>query len=191
MLTIQFNNLEEVRQAYNPDVVRNATKSAMDRLSKASATAASKAIRDVYPLKAGDIRRAFKTKTVMQGDDVSALMIYTSPRIPLSEFAGGKPNRRNRPKVSTARGTRYGAKVRVVKSRPAKLIPGAFWARSKIFRRVGSGRLPVKQMTGPGVAQMVRSQSALDAINATVSSKADAILAERLNFYSGRRSGVL
>jgi len=168
MLTIRFDNLKEVRQAYSPDVVRKATKSAMDRLSKASATAVSRAIRDVYPLRAGDIKRAFKTKTVMQGDDVSALMIYTSPRIPLSEFAGGKPSNRNRPKVKTARGTRYGAKVRVVKARPAKLIPGAFWARSKIFRRTGSSRLPIKQMTGPGVAQMVRSQS-----------------------YSGRRSGVL
>lgn len=210
MIRVSFDNLDEVTAAFDPDIVRRTVDSAMVRLRKQVATEVSKAVRKRYAIKAGEVRGALdrRTRRTRTAGGVSeGILIYTSSRLSLSRFATGKgvPTRSNRPKIKTRRGIRYGAKVKVIKGRSPKIVPGAFWGRARagrgddalgqgawqIWLREGRSRNNIRRLTGPGVAHMVRSKDALEAVEQTVDRKANAILESRLDFYLGRRAGVL
>lgn len=203
MISISFSNMEEIRRVYDPSIVDRATRDATRRLRDKVATQVSKAVRDVYSIKAGDISRSLRKRARTRVGH-EGLLVYTSKRLSLSYFAtnNGQPNAGNRPKVKTPRGVRRGAKVKVVKSKGRTIIDGAFWGRGRagiidgagawqIFVRKGSKRNPIKKLTGPSVSQLVGSRTALEAVNQVVGRDADKILAQRIDFYTGRKAGVL
>lgn len=203
MITVSFSNLDEIRRVYNPIVVDRATRDTTRRLRDQVSTQVSKAVRNVYAIKATDIGRALKKRS-RQRQGHEGLLVYTSKRFSLTYFTTnqGRPNNGNRPRVRTARGVRRGARAKIVKASGQRVYDGAFWGRGRagsidgagayqIFTRKGSARTPIRKLTGPSVSQLVGSRSALNVVNRTVQDRGDKILAQRLDFYAGRSAGVL
>jgi len=206
MLSVRFDNLEEVKQFYDPIIVEKAAYSTINQLHKKAATLVGRAVRDKYSIKVRDIKSALKSRVVIQGGVPSGYLIYTSKRISLRHFAsGGRPSTRNRPRVKTARGMRRGAKIKVTKMRAARLIKGAFWGQGaigsgagkmlgegewQVFQRIGLGRLKIRKLTGPSISHMVRGKAPLNAINQLVQDQAEKMLAHNLDHFLRTKTGI-
>lgn len=205
-LEVGFSNLDEVMQFYDPLVVEKAARSTVRQLHNKAATRVNRAVRDRYNIKQRDITAVLKKRVVVQNGVPVGFLVYTSERISLRRFSSysgqGEPKQNARPKVKSRAGRRRGARVRVVKGRKAHIPEGAFWGRGRaggrdggggwhIFKRVGISRLGLKKLTGPAVAQMVRGDGVLEEINDLMRGEADTLLAKNLDFFLGRRAGVL
>jgi len=208
MLTIRFDNLEEIRKVYDPRVVERASRDTMKRLSNQAKTAVAKEITRIYAIKSREVQSAMVVRTRERMGEHVGYIVIDGRRLSLPRFTSGgmAPTRSSRPIVKTARGKRYGAKAKIMKSRGARVIKGpVFWGKGRagrgddavgkgawqIWKREGPSRDNIRRLTGPAIPQMARSKSARESVFGVVQSKADTILADRLNFYSGRRSGVL
>lgn len=203
MLSVRFDNLDEVKKAYDPIVVEKATYSAVRKLHSKAATRVSKQIRARYAIKAGQVAAALKKRIRRQSGLPVGFLVYTGRRISLRHFAVGGPSPRksNRPRVRTSRGLRYGAKVRITKGRPARVVPGAFWGAGRagtaagageeqIWQRVGAGRTPLRKLTGPSIAHMARGRAGIDAVNAMMAQDADRTLSHELDHFLQRQIGI-
>lgn len=203
MLSVRFDNLEEVKKAYDPIVVEKAAYSAVKKLHSKAATRVSKGIRQDYAVKAGQIAAALKKRVRKENGIPSGFLIYTGRRLSLRHFAVGGPTPRksNRPRIRTARGLRYGAKVRVMKKRPARVVPRAFWGSARagaqdgageaqIFQRVSAGRYPLRKMTGPSIAHMARGRAGIDEVNKMMAQDANRTLSHELDHFLQRQIGL-
>lgn len=205
MLSVRFEGLEEAKQVYDPILVERAAGSTIKQLHNKAATLVSREVRKKYSIKVRDITATLKKRIVYRDGVPSGFLVYTSKRTSLSRFTSykgvGVPAQHARPKVRSRRGLRRGARVRVVRSRPAKVVDGAFWGKGRagladgagewqIFRRIGLGRLPVKKLTGPAIAQMVRGDDVLEAINDLMDGEADALLSKNLDHFILRKAGI-
>ena len=191
-LEVRFDNLDEVRKFYDPAIVERAAYSTVKQLHSKATTAVSKAVRDEYAVNVKTVKGALKPIIRYQNGVPVGYLIYTGKRISLRHFA----TKSSRVRVKTRRGYRYGAKVKVKKRERAALVPGAFWGRAQgsgelqIFKRMGLSRLKIKKLTAPAIAQMVRNESALDAINELVQREADEKLANNLDHFLKRQIGI-
>lgn len=205
-LEVGFSNLDEIMRFYDPSVVERATRSTVRQLHKRAATRVNRAVRDRYNIKQRDITAVLKKRVTLQNGVPVGFLVYTSERISLRRFSSyngqGEPKQNARPKVKSRAGLRRGARVRVAKGRRAHIPDGAFWGRGRagtrdgggdwhIFKRVGMSRLGLKKLTGPAVAQMVRGDGVIDEINDLMRGDADKLLGQNLDFFLGRRAGVL
>lgn len=207
MIRVAFDNLAEIQKVYDPVIVEKATFTTVGKLTDQSATAVSKAIRARYKISAKEVKDALQRRTIKRVGEHQGLLRYTGKRTSLSRFTSGgmKPTARSRPKVSSARGTRYGARVQLVRTRPARIIPGAFWGRARagqgdeglgqgawqIWQRRSSRRDDIRRLTGPSIAHMARADESTKAIEQIVLTKADDILASRMDYYTRQRAGTL
>lgn len=204
-LEVSFDNLDLVKQAYDPLVVEKAALSTIRQLHSKAATQVSKKARDVYNIKAGDLSRALKKRVTTQEGIPSGYLIYTGARLSLRYFSvasgGGEPSATARPKVRSRAGQRRGARVRIKKTSKSSILKKAFWGKARagiedgggqwqIFQRVGLSRLKIKKLTGPSIAHVVRGDAALKAINDLVQSEADAKLANNLDHFMQKRTGL-
>lgn len=205
MISVSFSNLDELKRVYDPRIVERAASDAVWRLRTPVKNTTAKEVAQVYNIKQGEVSSALKVARRNRGSP-EVLLIYRSKRPSLPRFASKRePTRGNRPRVKTQRGVRYGAKAKVVKSRGQRLIRGAFWARGRagqsedgrgqgawlIWVRQSGARNSLKKLTGPSVSQMVGTRSARAAADRAIRDNADRILFQRLDFYTGRRAGVL
>ncbi|MFT5766740.1 MAG: hypothetical protein ACI9DH_000559 [Halioglobus sp.] len=201
MISVRFENLKELRQVYDPEILEKATRATIKQLNGQAATLISKAIRDNYKIKAGDIKQALDPRISTQNGIPSGFLIYTSKRISLRHFSGGKPHKLNTPKVKTARGVRRGAKATITKRRGKRQIKGGFWGKGRaggedgagewqIFQRMGLSRLKVRKLTGPSISHMARGKAPLNAINQLVDNKASKLLENNLDHFIKRRAGI-
>lgn len=206
-LEVSFDNLDAVRQAYDPIVVEKATRSAIKKLTDQTATRVSSTVRQVYNVKARDVSKALKKRVSTQGGIPAGYAIYTGRRLSLRYFstAGttGMPRAGSnaRPRVKTPRGTRYGARARIKKTSVSKVIKGAFWGHGRvgredgageaqIFQRIGLGRLKIRKLTGPSIAHMMRGEDAQRAVNDEMSKKANQVLSHELDHFMQRQAGI-
>jgi hypothetical protein len=214
MIKFSFENLDEVKNTYDPKIVRASLFSTIRKLSNQSATQVSKAITSRYNIKARDVKQAMARPRIREQNDVPVgFLIYTGKRISLRKFAknNGKapPERSARPRVKSSRGNRYGARVRVMKSRGTHIVPEAFWGKGRagkedgagtwqIFQRMGvprgdpryKGDEKLRKLTGPSIAHMARGDEAIAAANKLVRDKADTILAHELEHRILRKAGL-
>jgi len=205
VISISFSNLDELYRVYDPQLVDRAASDATWRLRTPVKNAVAKSIAQTYNITQGGVNQALRVAR-RKRESHETLLIYQSKRPSLPRFSSKRtPTRGNRPKVKTRRGTRYGAKARIVKSRGQRLIQGAFWGRGRagtseegrgagawlIWIRTGRARSDIKKLTGPSVSQLVSTRSARAAADRVMESKSDEILKQRLDFYLGRRAGVL
>ena len=202
MLEVRFDNLEQVKRTFDPGVVEKAAFSAVRKLHNKAATRVSKSVRQKYNIKAGAIKLALKKRVRKQQGIPSGFLIYTDSRISLRHFAvgGSDPRPGNQPVRKTARGKRKGVRVRVVKSR-SHIVPRGFWGRGRagenagageqqIFQRIGLSRQPVRKLTGPSVAHMVRGEAGLDKVNAMMAQEANRTLSHELDHFLQRHVGL-
>lgn len=213
MIKFTFDNLDEIKGAYDPEIVRDATRSTVRRLNSQAATQISKAIRQRYNIKARDVTAAMKLRIRDQQGMPVGFLTYLGQRISLRKFAGvsgnNAPKGSARPRVKSGRGNRYGARVKMVKERGSHIVPEAFWGRGRvgkedgagawqIFQRMGvprsnprfKGDEKLRKLTGPSIAHMVRSNDAIEAANTLVRTKADSILAHELDHRLLRKAGL-
>ena len=185
MIKIRFDNLDEMRAAYDPQAVDRAAASAIRRLHSKAATKVSKAIRDTYAIKAGEVSKALKKRVLFRSGRPEGFLIYTGKRLSLRQFTGysgaGEPPQRVRPKVSTRAGVRRGVRARVAKNRPSIIIPAAFWGRGRAGREDGAG---------PSIAHMARGNAPLDEINQMMRDEGNDVLANELDNQLRRRAGL-
>jgi hypothetical protein len=204
-LSVSFDNLEDVRRAYDPAVVQKAAESTIRQLHSKAATAVNKQVRQVYNIKAGTISKSLTKRVVTREGIPAGYLIYLGGRLSLRHFSTvsgtGEPSSSARPKVKTRRGVRRGARVRVKKTSKSSILKKAFWGRARagssdgeggwqIFQRIGLSRLKVKKLTGPSIAHMVRGPEALRAINDLVQREADEKLANNLDHFMRTRAGI-
>lgn len=207
-LSVSFENLEEVKKAFDPEVVEKATYSTINQLTSKAATQVRKGVLKEYNVRAAAVNAALKKRVRRrQGADgvPTGFLIYLSGRISLRNFsyvaADGFPKDRARPKVRTPRGVRRGARVRVMKSRPPRVVKGAFWGRGRvgkadaagqyqIFQRIGLSRLKVRKLSGPGVAQMVRGEAPIEELNTLMREEANVKFAQNLDHFMLKQAGL-
>ena len=207
MIKIRFDNLDEMRAAYDPQAVDRAAASAIRRLHSKAATKVSKAIRDTYAIKAGEVSKALKKRVLFRSGRPEGFLIYTGKRLSLRQFTGysgaGEPPQRVRPKVSTRAGVRRGVRARVAKNRPSIIIPAAFWGRGRAGREDGAGAWQIfqridqsdpdsriRKLTGPSIAHMARGNAPLDEINQMMRDEGNDVLANELDNQLRRRAGL-
>lgn len=213
MIKATFDNMDELLKANDPKIVRAAARSTIKKLNNQAATQVSKAIRSRYNIKARDVKSSMIKRVREKGDIPVGFLVYTGKRISLRKFAShngnAPPSRSARPRVKSGRGNRYGARVRVVKSRGSHIVPDGFWGKGRvgqedgagtwqIFQRMGvprgdpryKGDEKLRKLTGPSIAHMARSDKAIEAANVLVQSKADGILAHELEHRILRQAGL-
>ena len=105
-----------------------------------------------YRIKPSDVKKTF-IKAKASGNRLKATATFSGKRTPLYRF-GAQPAR------PTKRRPKAGVSVRVKASR--KVVRGAFVARMKsghvsLFRRSGAHRLPLRELEGPAVPQMLNN----------------------------------
>ncbi|WP_297429308.1 phage tail protein [Clostridium sp.] len=165
MITIDITKIKEVEQALGE--YKNKTPVALSRaLNRAAANAktnASKKAREQYNIKSKDIS---ETITIVKANKSSlgAIVKSAGERIPLIKFkvSPSSPRPKNPPKV---------LKVSVKKG-GLKEILGAFIANvngNKVFKRTSSARLPIQQLFGPAVPQMLGTSNVKEYIETEAS----------------------
>jgi hypothetical protein len=129
------------------DATGRAKSSAINEMMRKAITQASKDIRKVYNISAGDLRKKIITRQATKNKPEGRVEI-DGRGIPLGKFA---PLQKI---VKTARGKRVGVTVKVKKSGGRKLVKGGFQAlrlkggseeqRKKIFKAEGPKRVATK-----------------------------------------------
>jgi hypothetical protein len=138
-----------------------ATKKAAER----GRTVVSKATRNLYTVKAAEIKSAHRliTRFGENGKASTATLWYSGSRLGLEKFSARarQVTLKGRSKSSRFGRKRRGVTVRVRKDRPRKLVQGGFLAQAKngnefIFQRRGLARLPIRRLLSLSVAEMVK-----------------------------------
>lgn len=201
-LEFKFSNMEQLKQVYDPVVVEKAARETVKQLQAKASTQISTAVRARYSVAAKDIKSALKPRYSIDQEGVpTGYLIYTSQRISLRHFAS-----KGRPKVKSSRGTRYGARVKVVKSRGSHVVKGGFIGTGKksgveqVFKRMnpwtpypraqGLGPNKLKKLTGPSVSHMVRGNAPIKALNDLVQKEGDVKFANNLEHFMQKQIGL-
>jgi hypothetical protein len=191
-LEFSFTNLEQLKQVYDPALVEKAARETIKQLQGKAATATSRAARDRYNVTASAVKSALTPRLrVDQAGIPTGYLIYLSKRISLRHFAA-----KARPKVKTARGVRYGARVRVLKTKGSYIVPGGFFGTAKtsgsgqIFQRIGKERLKIKKLTGPSISHMMRSLPAIQSLNELIQQEGDTKFANNLDHFMQKATGL-
>jgi hypothetical protein len=189
---VSFENMAELKRAYDPYVIDQAARATIKQLQGKAATVISKAVRDKYTVPASAIKSALKqTKMVEQEGAPAGYLIYLGKRMSLSYFATGA-----KPRVKTARGVRYGARAKLYKGQRAAIIKGGFFGKAQtsgsaqIFQRVDSARLPIRKLTAPSISQMVGGGVPLRALNDLMQRELDEKFSSNLEHFMQKQMGL-
>lgn len=151
MITIDAIKFKEVEQELGQYKVKApvALSRALNRAASNAKTNASRKAREKYNIKSKDINSTINITKSNRGS-LRAVVKSSGERIPLIKFkvSPSQPRPKNPPKV-----------LRVeVKKGGLKDLVGAFVANingNKVFKRTSSARLPIQQLFGPAVPQML------------------------------------
>ena len=154
-----------------PRAMRLATVSAINKAMGKARVAASKEVRQVYNIKAGDIKKALNI-TRANSKKMYSNHIISGKRLLLSYFS--------------PRQTKKGVTVRIKKSSGRKVVQGAFEATMKtghkgVFKRKGKSRLPIRELTTLDLPTMydLRAERVFDK---TISSEFNKIFDHEFNY---------
>lgn len=160
VITIDEGKIKEVEKELGQyqSKARLALSRALNRAASNAKTNASKKVREKYVIKAKDINSTITISKASSGN-LNASVRSSGERIPLIKFkvSPSSPRPKKPPKV---------LRVEVKKGGLKDLI-GAFVANvngNKVFKRTTSKRLPIQQLYGPAVPQMMGNQSVTEFI---------------------------
>ncbi|WP_020621130.1 phage tail protein [Paenibacillus daejeonensis] len=161
--------------------IPKAFSAAMNRVAQGVRTEAVKKVREIYHVKAGDVRQTIR---ITKASAARLEMIFTSrgPSIPLIKFKT-TPSKapRKQPRVLRAA---------VKKKSGKKPIPGAFVAEMRsghlgVFERAGKKRTPINQLFGPAIPVMLSEPGVAEHLQ----TEAQRRMAERIDHEVGRVLG--
>ena len=192
MINADWTGLDAARRALGNDIVNQAMTSALNKLATKASTAASRAIRDKYAIKAKDLRkrgthnrRGLSIIRARRGRDM-AIILSTGTALPLINFRVSPKT----PEKDLSRKHRKGIRYRVVKAKQVR-VRKAFVARMRsghigVFERTSNKRLPIRELFGPSIPQMFREQNTLSALARTITESAPGIIAHEIRFRAER-----
>lgn len=123
---------------------------AINRAISSGKTQASKDTRAKYAVKAGDVNQTIAIKKATK-NRLGASFTSKGPRLSLAKY-------RTTPSAPRPQKPPKSLKIMIEKG---KRVPykGAFLAESgtmKVFKRIQSARLPIKELTGPAIPQLLK-----------------------------------
>lgn len=186
-----INELQRLKNHYDPKIVEKAFSQALDRTQAKAATHISKDVRDDYHITAGEIRKRLTVKRARR--DASRSLLYVGRRLPLDHF---KP-KTTRARVVTAtsrRGKQFktrrrGASVMVRKDRGRQQVPGGWFAKGRILRRADRDD-PQSQpriQFGPSIPGMVSHESVIESAQEMVREDLPRQFNGRMDYLLGRQ----
>lgn len=169
MITVDASTIKEVEEELGQYKSKAplAISRALNRAATNAKTNASKKAREQYNIKAKDINATIKL-TKATRSSLGALVKSQGERIPLIKFkvSPSTPKPKNPPKV-----LQIG-----VKKNGLKELVGAFVvdiSGNKVFKRTTSKRLPIEQLFGPAIPQMLGNTSVKDFIESEATNMFD------------------
>ncbi|MEN8702495.1 phage tail protein [Bacillus infantis] len=136
----------------------NAISSALNRAVTNVSSNVSKEVRKKYTVKSSDIKQTL-SKTRASRQDLHAIVKSKGELLPLDRFKVSprsvQPKRKKPIKVA-------------VKKEGLKPLLGAFVGEihgTKVFKRVGKKRLPIRRLFGPSIPQMIENEEVRSFIN--------------------------
>jgi hypothetical protein len=180
--TVSLKGLETIKEAVDPKMMRAAIVAATNKVARMASTAASKAVRQDYAVKAGELRgavRVFPAKN-RRGFRIESTIQVKGGRLPLIRFG--------------ARQTKQGVSFKVMKTGPRKVIKGAFInpgpsGEMAVFKRTTKDRLPITRKYGPSIPEMFIRRGAMKVINDVVTKKGLGIVQHEYEFRWTRAKG--
>lgn len=176
---LDVGGIEEILQDFDPRLLEQSVVGTLNKLGTRSRTEIVRLVRQTYNVKAGDVRKAVEIRRARRGSAVVDLLSI-GRRIPLVAFG--------------ARQRRRGVSVRVKKSGGTKIIPNTFIAvmptgHRGVFERVGRKRLPITELFGPAIPQMVKNRENINKVVEKISRDAPVIMRQEINFRVLRSQG--
>lgn len=162
MITVSTEQMERAELLLKgiPKGVEKAVAAALNRAAEGARTIAIKKVRERYYIQAKDVRETIEIKKAMINEPVAIIKASGSP-LALSKFriTPSNPPAKRRKKPIIARVVRgEGGPIR--SAFVAKMQSGHIG----VFRRVGKERLPITELYGPSVPQMLGHESVTEYI---------------------------
>jgi len=201
---IEIKGIKELITKLDPNKVRMAANSALNKVAAQAKTEASRQIRAEYNIKASDVNKNMRLTTRARGDQMEAEITGSKRGMALSYFnakqVGVKANKKGF--EYTRRAQKGGilshggqsihgkdVSVEVLKGQ-RKIIgidPKAFITKFKsghiaVVQRQGNKRLPIKQLLGPGIALLFGSKKIMEATKKVINDKFDEIFKHELEY---------
>jgi len=160
MITVDAKQLKRAEELLKniPNGVSKAIVNAINRAAVGARTDAVRKVRDRYFIRAKDVRETIEIEKATYSNQAAIIHAKGSP-LALSKFKirPSKPPKKRRKKPVVAR---------VVRGEKGGAIPGAFVARMQsghigVFKRAGKARLPIHELYGPSVPQMLGHKSVI------------------------------
>lgn len=173
--TIKKDFKDAVKDVKNLEkAIPKAMSSALNRVGTGVRTDATKATRESYTVKAGDVRQDLKIDKSRVRSDMTLIIDSRGANLPLTKF-------------KTSHSKRYGVRANVKKSTGLKVVAGAFMMSKKpgIFSRVRQPRLPIKELYGPAVPVMLNN----DKVTEQIEEKARTRMVDRFDHEINRVMG--
>jgi hypothetical protein len=177
MIEISTSQIKEVENRLGafrskaPSVIS----SAINRAAQNAKTNATRKAREEYQVKAKDINETIKIRKATR-KSLGAEVKSTGYRTPLIKFkvSPAQPRPKNPPKVLKA----------AVKKDGLKSVLGAFVSNingNKVFRRTTKSRLPIEQLFGPAVPQMLGNKDVRSFIESEAAKTLDKRIDHEIN----------
>ncbi|GAV24804.1 hypothetical protein ciss_07370 [Carboxydothermus islandicus] len=160
-----------------PKGVEKAVAAALNRAAEGARTVAIKKVRERYYIKAKDVRDTIEIKKATISNPVALIRASGSP-IALSKF-------RITPSAPPAKRRKKPIIARVVRGEGGP-IKGAFVARMQsghigVFRRIGKERLPITELYGPSVPQMLGHETVTEYVEQIARERLESRLEHEIN----------
>ena len=186
-----INQLQALKNRYDPKIVERAFSQALDRTQAKAATQISRDVRDDYHITAGDIKKRLTVKRARR--DASRSLLYAGRRLPLDHF---KPKATRARVVTTTsrRGNRYktrrrGASVLVRKDTGRQQVPGGWFAKGRILRRAdrNDNASEPRIQFGPSIPGMVSHPAVIESAQEMVREDLPRQFSGRMDYLLGRQ----
>lgn len=181
MLEVKIDGLEDALRWFDPKIVDNAAKRAINDAAKKARTAADAEIRKTWNLAKKNLKGKLQVTQKASLEDLAAIVEAKSRPISLSEFGvtatrGKVKQTRKGIQILKRASRQQGVSVQILKGKPKTRLPHAFLGKvggghQRVFERMTKSRLPLADRHVITVASMFEKtdvQSAVeDAIDDT------------------------
>lgn len=206
MIREEFQDLDALRDKYNPAVVNRALNSAINKTKNKARTLVSREVRKIYNIKAAKLKAALNeiaiqpTKGKVNDVVIERVLSYTGGRISLINFGAKSKVVRVANKKGKKKLKRNAVTVLVKKTSGRKLVKGkdgrgAFIGvgnnfNEHVFMRETDSRKPIVKLWGLSVAEMVNTSKVLNEVDKLVKADLPDQLDHALEYFLGK-AGVL
>jgi hypothetical protein len=210
---IKMTGIEEALKKFDPDKVRQAANSALNKTASQAKTQVSKQIREEYNIPANKLNQFLRISSRARGNVMEAVISGIGRGLALAVFgavqAGVQITKRGMRYTKNAiaagrlayskvgwytgiAGGQVTVEVKKGSRKPVTGDPKPFMTRTKsghigIFQREGESRLPIKQLLGPGIALLFGSKKIMDNTVKFINEKFKQIFEHEIDYYLNKK----